>query len=222
MTPPDVRAALADAIRMLERAEIIDHSGHCSVRRDAGTFYINSAASVRSTVHTGDIVGCDLDGALVEGAARPPLEFHIHAAIYRARPDVDAVMHTHPRWSTCLTLAGKTYQPVYAQGVLLGEIPVMDSPLSINTRHMGERLAATLGNGQAVLLKAHGAVIVATDLVECFALAVYLEENARRQYMAMQIGDPYVFSESERQACRTNLWSPALFRKTWDYYHAKL
>ena len=63
---------------------------------------------------------------------------------------------------------------------------------------------------------------MARDIVECFALATYLEENARRQYLAMQMGDPYVFSDAEQQACRTNLWSPALFQKSWDYFRSKV
>lgn len=222
MTASDTRQALVDAIRMLERAEIIDHSGHCSARRDDATFYINSAASVRSRLTRDDIVTSDGDGRLIEGSGRPPLEFHIHAAIYRARRDVQVIMHTHPRWSTLLTSVGAPYQPVYAQGVLLDTVAVMDSPLSINSRAMGERLASTLGDARAVLLKAHGAVVVGADIVECFALAVYLEENARRQYLAMQVGTPYIFDESERQSCRTNLWSPNLFQKTWDYYKSKL
>ena len=213
---------LVDAIRMLERAGYIDHNGHCSARRDAGSFYINSGASVRGALTVRDIVTVDLDGTLVEGSARPPLEFHIHSEVYRARPDVHAVMHTHPQWSTFLTMVGVPFKPVYAQGVLLGDIPLMDSPLSVNTKAMGERLAATLGSGPAVLLKAHGAVIVGADIVECFALAAYVEENAYRQYMAMQIGEPYVFSEAEQQACREKLWTPSLFRKTWDHYHSKL
>lgn len=217
-----VKQTLVDAIRMLARAEIIDHSGHCSARRDGSSFYINSGASVRGVLTTDDIVTVDLDGELLEGTARPPLEFHIHASIYRARPDVHAVMHTHPRWSTFLTIAGIPMQPVYAQGTLLGEVPILDSPLSVNTRETGERLAETLGNGRAVLLKAHGAVIVGTDVVECFALAAYCEENAYRQYMAMQLGRPYVFSPEEQQACRKNLWSASLFRKAWDHYRSKL
>jgi L-ribulose-5-phosphate 4-epimerase len=219
---PDVRERLADAIRMLERAELIDHSGHCSARRDGGSFYINSGASVRSSLTAHDIVVVELDGTLVEGTAKPPLELFIHAEIYRVRPDVNAVMHTHPRWSTTLTMTGVKYQPVYAQGVLLGEIPVMDSPLSVNTREMGERLASTLAGSHAVLLKSHGAVIVGAGIVESFALAVYLEENARRQHMALQIGDPYVFSESEQQACRKNLWSQNLFNKAWEYYRSRI
>lgn len=218
----DVKQQLVDAIRMLERAEYIDHNGHCSARRDAESFYINSGASVRGALTVDDIVTIDLDGRLLEGSDRPPLEFHIHSEIYRARRDVNAVMHTHPRWSTFLTMVGATFKPVYAQGVLLGDMPLLDSPLSVNTRPMGEKLAAAIGAGPAALLKAHGAVVVGADIVECFALAAYVEENAHRQYMAMQIGDPYVFSEAEQQACREKLRSPALFKKTWDHYYSKL
>ena len=207
---------------MLERAGIIDHNGHCSARRDETSFHINSGASVRGSLTTADIVTVDLKGDLVEGTARPPLEFHIHSEIYRARPDVNAVMHTHPQWSTFLTMTGVPYKAVYAQGVLLGDIPIMDSPLSVNTKPMGEKLAATLGRGPAALLKAHGAVTVGADVVEAFVLAAYLEENAYRQYMAMQIGKPYVFSEAEQQACREKLWSANLFKKTWDHYRSKI
>ena len=217
-----MKQQLVDAIRMLERAGYIDHNGHCSARRDATTFYINSGASVRGALTTDDIVTVNLDGELVEGTARQPLEYHIHSEIYRARADVNAVMHTHPQWSTFLTMAGVKYQPVYAQGVLLGDIPLMDSPLSINTKPMGETLVSVLGRNPAVLLKAHGVVAVGADIVECFALAAYVEENAYRQFMAMQIGSPYVFSEDEQRASREKLWSPGLFKKTWDHYRSKI
>jgi ribulose-5-phosphate 4-epimerase/fuculose-1-phosphate aldolase len=217
-----MKQPLVDAIRMLARADIVDHSGHGSARRDEKSFYINSAASTRGALTIDDIVTIDLDGNLVEGTARPPLEFHIHSEIYRARPDVKAVMHTHPRWSTFLTMVGAKYLAVYAQGALLGDIPLFDSPLSVNTKPMGEKVAAALGTGAAVLLKSHGAIVVAPDIVECFALAAYLEENAYRQYMAMQIGEPYVFSEAEQQAFRERLRTPALLKKTWDHYHSKL
>ena len=207
---------------MLERAGYIDHNGHCSARRDENSFYINTGASVRGALTTDDIVTVDLAGNLVDGTARPPLEYHIHSEAYRARPDVNAVMHTHPQWSTFLTMTGVKYQPVYAQGVLVGDIPLMDSPLSINTRPMGERMAQILGRNPAVLLKAHGVVVVGADVVECFALAAYVEENAYRQYMAMQIGTPYVFTEAEQQTCRERLWTASLFQKVWEHYRSKL
>jgi L-fuculose-phosphate aldolase len=218
----EVTSQLVDAIRMLAQAEIIDHGGHCSVRHGAGSFQINSGASVRRVLTEADIVRVTLDGASEEGTAKPPLERHIHAEIYRARADVHAIMHTHPRWSTLLSMTGTPFQPVMPQAALLGPVPVLDSPLSVNTAEAGRRLATVLGDARAIFLKSHGAVIVGSDLIECFALAVYAEDNACRQYMALQIGQPYVFTEAEQQACRENLWSPGLFRKVWDHYHSML
>ena len=220
--PSLVTEHLAEAIRMATRAEMMDHSGHGSARRDGESFYINSAASVRWALTAADIVTVDLDGHVLGGSGRAPLEYPLHAEIYRARPEVQAVLHTHPRWSTLLTMVGVPVRPVFGQGALLGDVPVVDSPLSVNTRPLAETVAAVLGSRPAVLLKAHGAVIVGASVVECFALAAYLEENACRQYMAMQIGDPYVFSEAEQEACRERLWSPGLFQKAWDHYRAKL
>jgi len=217
----ETKQQLAEAIRMLARAEIVDHSGHGSARRDGESFYINSGASTRGALTADDIVAVDFAGALVEGRAKPPLEFPLHAEIYRARPDVQAIMHTHPKWSTLLTMVGAPYQVVYAQGALLAGVTVFDSPLSVSTREMGEKVSAALGRGPAVLLKSHGAVIVGADIVECFALSAYLEENASRQYLALQIGTPYVFSDAEQRLFRERLATPGLFRKTWDHYRSK-
>jgi L-fuculose-phosphate aldolase len=221
-TGHETRQQLVDAIRMLERTGIIDHNGHCSARRDSGSIYINSGASVRGSLTADDIVTIDLDGELLEGDVRPPLEFHLHTEIYRRRADVNAIAHTHPQWSTFLSMTGAPFKVVYAQASLLGEIPVMDSPLSINTKAMGEKLAEILGDGPAVLLKAHGVAAVGASIVECFALAAYVEENAYRQYMAMQVGEPYVFSAEEQQVSREKLKAPNLLQKTWDHYYSKL
>ena len=208
---------------MLERAEMIDHSGHASLRRADGRILINDAVAPKRRLTTADLVEIDPDGAVLSGAGRPPLEFHIHTEIYRRRPDARAIIHLHPRWSTLLTSVGAPYRPVFAQGVLPGDdIPVLDDPLSISTRAMGETLAVTLGAAPAVLMKAHGATVVAADIVTAFALSAYLEENAERQVRAMAIGTPFVFDAAQRAAIRERLWSPGLFRKTWDHYAARL
>ena len=217
-----LKQQLVDAIRMLERAGIVTHSGHCSARRDAASFFVNSGGSVRSSLTVDDIVTVDLDGNLIEGSDRPPLEFHIHSELYRARPDVNAVMHTHPQWSTFLTMTGTPYKRVYAPAVLPGEMDVLDSPMPLNTRRMGERLAAAVGQNCAALIKAHGAVTVGADIVEAFVRAAYLEENAYRQYMAMRAGEPYVFNDAEQQACGEMPSSAPLFKNTWDHYFSQL
>ena len=226
MTQPSqqqVKQELVDAIRMLESAEYIDHNGHCSARRDANSFYINSGGSMRASLTVEDIVAVDLDGRPIDGGnVKPPLEFPIHAEVYRARPAINAVFHTHPQWSTYLTMTDTPQQVVYAQASLLGEMPVMDSPMSVNTREMGEKMVAVMGDNPVVMLKAHGVVAGGETILECFAYAAYVEENARRQYMAMQIGKPYVFSAEEQEACRKKLRSPSLFQKTWDHYRSKI
>jgi len=216
------RAELADAIRMLERANVVDYNGHFSARVGDNRLLINSGPSVRGALTSADIVAIDMDGKPLEGNVPPPLEFHLHAEIYRARPEVNAVVHTHPRWSTYLSMTGTSYKPVYAQGVLLGDIPLFDSPNSINSKAMGEKLAKALGDRPSILLKSHGVTVVGADVVEAFTLAIYLEENAERQYMASQLGTPYVFSQEEQALCREKLWSRSLFKKTWDHYRSKL
>jgi ribulose-5-phosphate 4-epimerase/fuculose-1-phosphate aldolase len=63
---------------------------------------------------------------------------------------------------------------------------------------------------------------VGKSLQEAFVLANYMEENAHRQYMAMQIGKPYCFTQEEMTLCKEKLWSDVLFQRAWDHFHAKL
>jgi len=217
-----LKQQLVDCIRMLEQSDIIDYNGHASIRAGDNRLLINIGSCQRSQLKVGDICTIDMEGNVIEGNGKPPLEFHLHAGIYRARADVKAVVHAHPKWSTFLTMVGERYQPVYAQGSLVYPMPVLDSPNSINNRAMADRLAATLGDRPAAMMKAHGAVTVGKDIVEAFVLANYLEENAYRQYMALQIGKPYSFSEKEIALCREKLWTESLFKRTWDHFRAKL
>ena len=217
-----LKLQLVDCIRMLEQSDIIDYNGHASVRVGDNRLLINIGSCQRSRLTVGDICTIDMEGNVIEGNGKPPLEFHLHAGIYRARADVKAIVHAHPKWSTFLTMVGESYQPVYAQGSLVYPMPVLDSPNSINNPEMAKRLADTLGSRPAAMMKAHGAVTVGKDIVEAFVLANYLEENAYRQYMALQIGKPYSFSEKEIALCREKLWTESLFKRTWDHFRAKL
>lgn len=223
MSDVKLKQNLADAIKMMERAHITDFSGHMSARVP-GTehIFINSAKSIRSALTAEDIVTIDLDGRLVEGADAPPMEFHAHTEIYRRRTDVLAVAHVHALWSTFFSMAGVPLLPVTPQSSMLGEIPVFVKPTSINNKPIGQEVAEMLGNRRIILLRSHGAVVAAEGIVEVFALAVYLEENAYRQYMARQLGEPYVLSTAERELMAQNLWKPNLLKKTWDYHYANM
>lgn len=217
-----LKQQLVDCIRMLERSDIIDYNGHVSARAGESRMYINIGSCQRSRLTTADICTIDFDGNVLEGNGKPPLEFHLHAGIYKSRPDVQAIVHAHPKWSTFLSLTGHSYLPVYAQGSLVYPIPVLDSPRSINNPEMAKRLADALGDRPAAMMKAHGAVTCGKNIIEAFVLANYLEENAYRQYMALQIGTPYALTDEEVTAAQGKLWTESLFNRTWDHFSAKL
>ena len=223
MSTQALKQDLVDCIRMLEHAGIIDYNGHASIRLEDGRMLINAGSCQRSQLTVDDICTIDMQGQVVDGgASKPLLEFHLHAGVYRARSDVKAVVHAHPRWSTYLTMVGQSYLPVFAQGSLLYPMPVLDSPNSINNTVMADRLALTLADRSAALMKSHGAVTVGKSIQEAFVLANYMEENAHRQYMAMQIGTPYSFTDAEMALCREKLWNDTLFQRAWDHFKAKL
>jgi len=219
----ELRQQLADALSMMERAEVIDFNGHMSCRLP-GTAHIliNSGKSVRSNLTAADIIEIDLDGKPVGHDVVPPMEFHLHSAIYRARPDVNAVAHTHPVWSTLFSSAGEAVQPVTMQAAVMGPVQVFGKTASINQRPLAEELAAALGPHRVIMLRSHGAVTAGGDIIEAFVLAIYLEETARRQYLARAIGTPYALTVAEVDTIGSNLRKPHLLKKVWDYHHAKL
>lgn len=211
-------ADLVQAITLLERAGIIDFNGHMSCRRPNGRVLINSGNSNRCRVTSSQLVTVDMDGRNDSGAARPPAELSLHLAIYAARPDVQVVLHGHPRWSTLLSSAGVDYAVTMSQGALLAPVARFESPLSVNNRKLAGQVADALGNNNALLLRSHGSVVAGSNIIETAVLAIYLELNAERQFRVMQVGKPYLFSSDEIEACRKGLSKPALIRKCWDYY----
>lgn len=215
------RLELIQGISILERLGIIDFNGHFSVRLDDGDILINTGSSVRSNIKLADFVRVETDGHVDEESPRPPAELPLHLSIYRARPDVAAVVHGHPKWSTFLTCAGLDYQVTMAQGALLDPVAQFRSPRSINNNEIANEVAQTLADGRALLLKAHGSVVAARNVKEATVLAIYLELNAERQFNAKLVGDPYVFTAEETAACKSGLMKSSLFEKCWNYYLEK-
>jgi L-ribulose-5-phosphate 4-epimerase len=221
-TMDELRRTLALALAMLEREGIIDFNGHFSARLEGGRgLLINAGDSVRSRIRAADFIEIDFDGRPLAGTRKPPMEFHLHAQVYRARPDVNAVVHTHPRWSTVLASSGHRWQPVTMQAAVLGAVRTFEKTASINSAALGAEVAAFLGTGKAALMWRHGAVSVAGSVADAFVQAIYLEENAHRQFLALQIGTPQPLDDAECDSIGRNLARPALLQKVWDYHAAK-
>lgn len=216
------RQILISGISILERLGIIDFNGHFSARLDSGNILINTGASVRSAITAEEFVIVGPNGETDQNESPPPKELPLHISVYQARPDVNAVVHGHPKWSTLLSSAGLKYQVTMAQGALLGNVPLHPSPESINNSAVANEVARVLGNGRAALLRAHGSVVAADDVLQATVLAIYLELNAERQVNASMLGKPYFFSPAEIEACQKGLSDRGLFEKCWNYYLASL
>ncbi len=215
------RTELIQAISLLEKLGIIDFNGHFSTRLSDGNILINTGASVRCNLTDSDFVIVDKQGKISEGDPKPPAELPLHLAIYDSRPDVTSVVHCHPKWSTLLSSTGHQYQVTMPQGALLGDVPIFDSPMSVNNTNIAAAVAKKLGHGKAALLKAHGSVVTGNDILEATVLAIYLELNAERQTQGQLLGAPYIFNHEEAEYLRKGLYKRGLFEKCWNFYIAK-
>lgn len=219
-----LKSNIAMAIRMLTAEGIMDFNGHLSYRLPGtNRVLINPRKISRTELRAPDIITIDLDSKLVEGDLEPPSENPIHTRIYAARSEVFSIAHVHPQYATVFSIAGRPLLPVFTTGSILPRAgaPVYDDPDLIRTRAQGDAVAQALGNERVVLLRGHGAVIVAEDIESCFNACVWLEENAKKQLWAAALGAPRVFSDDEIARVRASMCKPEVIRKTWDYYVAK-
>lgn len=175
-----IRDEVAACTRLLVFAGIIDYSGHVSALIDDDHLVILPRDMSRAAVTADDLVVVDLDGNLVSGDAPPPAEVAMHTGVYRARKDVRAICHGHPRTSTSFTTTDQSLIPVrhfayrYPDGV-----PVHPDVTHIYTRDQGDAVAATLGDGEICLLRGHGTVVVGASVQQVYMRCIDLEENAR-------------------------------------------
>ena len=207
---------------MLEHEGIMDFNGHFSAHLPSGRgLMINAADSVRSRIGARDFIDVDFDGRPFVDDRTPPMEFHLHSQIHLRRPDMHANVHTHPHCSTVLATLGKTWQPVTMQATVLGPAQVLKKTASMNSVTLDLEMAESLDGAKTVLMQRHDAETVAASVSDAFGLAIYLEENAYRQYMAPQIGTPQALSEAEYAVIDRNLSPPVLLQKSGRTTSAK-
>ena len=119
----------------------------------------------------------------------PPSERFIHSEIYRARPEVNSVVHFHPPIATSFSIAGREILPVSLMGRIFAPfVPIFWYPGLIDSKEKGEALAKAFVRGRAILLRGHGAVTAGESLAEAGVAAVTLEETAKMQLIAALLG----------------------------------
>ena len=189
-------------------------SGDWSMRdTETGLIYVcprpNKSFDIRPdwTVITAEhICVCDIDGNLVEdNGCLPTVELPLHLAIYRARPEINAIVHSHPLYSSAFAATGEDIPFLLAEsGIFLGgSVPCAEYGL-IGSTTLGDHIVAALGQDKrAALLRSHGAVVLGTDLEDAFILSDFVEHAAYVAYMAKIVGKPIELSMD-------NLFEPGL------------
>jgi L-fuculose-phosphate aldolase len=190
----DLRQKVVDCCRILYVEGHADMSlGHASAREPgAQTIWIKPRSLGFEEVVAEDIVEIDMDGRKVSGRTDPPGEWPLHTEVYRARPDVNAIVHSHPLWTVLFGILGAPFQPVNQDSVMFyrGLKTFVGTPELVTTKEMGANLAAQLGDGNAIIMPNHGAVIVGSSIEEALLLSLNLEKALQAQLMSQALGGP--------------------------------
>lgn len=219
----DLRKELADVCRVLFRLRMVDYMGHPSTRLP-GTDYVlikpQHSLTIRSQdrIAPDDMAIIDLDGNLVEGKHVPPGERFIHTQIYRARPDVQAVVHTHQPAATVMSIGSAPILPVLHVGSELVQepVPLWPNARLVTTPELGDSLAQTLGSHAVVLQQGHGVTSVAASLPEAALQAIHLEQLAEANWKVLSMGrSPRAIPAEEAEQRKA---SGVGWQVRWAYY----
>ncbi len=223
---------LVAASLILAQHGVLDAFGHVSIRHPADpSRYLLSRNLAPELVTSADIVEYDLDSEPVDAnAPRGFLERYIHGEIYKSRPDVHSVIHTHSPSVVPFGVTKTLMQPIYHMSGFLGRgVPVYDirkesgrqTDILIREPIFGEQLARVLGDKPMALMRGHGNVVVAQDVKVATYRAVYTEMNARLQLQAMMAGGPIEFLSKE-EAFLTEATIEGQIHRPWDLWKAKV
>ncbi len=191
----EAREQLAQCARALNRLDLLNLSGHVSLRiPDSPLILITPGGGLDKARLTGaDMVTIDAEGHRVAGPYPPPWETAIHSAIHAARPELDSVAHLHAHWCTVWSVLDQPLDLVLNYATPLGgPLPRYEDLRWITNPELGAALCAALGPATAVLMRGHGITVVGNTLAEMFYHAMALEENARVLWEASAIGTPKV------------------------------
>lgn len=227
-TPEQVIADLVTANHILHSQSVVDGFGHVSARHPARPDrFLLSRSRAPALVQAIDILEYDLDGEPT-AADHPPiyLERFIHAAIFRARPDVHAVVHSHSKSVIPFGAAEDVrLTPVshmagfLGQGALRFEIREFagnETDLLIRDNRLGDALARVLSDAPVVLMRGHGVTTVGRDVQQAVFRAVYTEWNASIQAQTMMLGHPIYMTREEANAAAAA--NDGQIMRAWDYW----
>ena len=223
----DTLYELIVATRILCNEKVLDAFGHVSVRHphDPQRYFI-SRHRAPELAEVSDLVELTLDSEPVR-----PTEFRlysekvIHGEIYKARPDVHAVVHHHAHAVLPYAISGQEIVPVFHLGAVMGKVQFWDQRDEFGDTNMlvvkpeeGASLARALGPHWTVLMRRHGATVAGTNLRELTFRTVFTCDNARLQSQAMAHGRVDALSPGEAKLTASHQLRPPSANRAWDYW----
>jgi ribulose-5-phosphate 4-epimerase/fuculose-1-phosphate aldolase len=190
---------------VLGRLGLADYMGHASARVPGAADRIvtkprhSTRIKAMTRLRAEQMIVLDLNAKLVEGDEPPAKEVQIHTAIYRARPEVGGVVHTHQTLATIFGVVGRPILPLlHVESPLVARgVPIYPSPELIDTPELGDAVARVLGDLPCCHLQGHGIVTVGETVEQATVRAIFLERLARANLLAAQLGTPRVITPEE-------------------------
>ena len=168
-------AEVAEAARIITGAGLVEAFGHVSARDGEG--FLLTATRPLGAAGRDDVHQLDPEGRAPEGADDVPLEAPMHAAVYAARADVNAICRTHSPAAVRAGARGETPPLTHGLGGLAGEVAISGRTDLVTDRAAGEEIAEDLGNANCLLIRGNGSIATGRSLAEAVVRARYLEER---------------------------------------------
>ena len=196
--------------------------GHVSTRLadDPNLFIMKPHGFGFDEITAQNILTINLDGVVVAGSAKRHSEVFIHSEIYRARPEIGAVLHAHPVHVVAFSQTGQSLRPLSQGGAVFDNaLPVFDETMDlIRQPEQGRAVANALGPHKAVIMKGHGVSVAGSNLEEAVVLSVMLDEATHVQLLADAAGGTVTpYSSDDIARLRAKLTSPEQFVINFNY-----
>ena len=219
---------LVAAYRTLAEHGVIDAYGHVSMRSPENPQrYFIARALAPEIVQAEDILEYDLDSNPMEERGRESVrERFIHGEVYKARPEVMAVVHNHSPSVIPFSVTGVPMRPIFHMAAFVGDgVPNFEirdfekgTDLLVKNRTLGKALADTLGKHPASLMRGHGAVVVGENIGRAVGRSIYLEQSARLQMQAMLLSREITFLDQAEVKASVPLQD---YKRAWPMWREK-
>ena len=186
--------------RMSESGLVVGTEGNVSARTPEGNALITPSGLDYALMEPEDIVLVGLHGNVLEGSFEPSVETPMHTGIYRSRPEVSGIVHTHARYSTTLACLGWEIPPIHYMLAVLsdeGKVPLAGYA-TYGTEELARNASEALGGSHgACLLSNHGTIAVGASVSEAYSRTQLLEEMAEVYYRAKLAGEPVLLTPEQ-------------------------